>query len=723
VTDRKIGNNQERSEVKIFTIPLVLLEIKENIKINTKINFETSTDKQLNQAFKLHSQGNILEAAKYYQSFIDQDLKDHRVYSNYGSILKSLGKLEDAELFNRKAIAISPNLAELHYNHGNTLRDIGKLKEAETSTRKAIFINPNSAKAHCNLGAILRDLDNLHDAEVSTRKAIELYPDYALAHCNLGIIFRDLGKIKDAVISTRKAIKLYPDFASAHFNLGNLLTNLGRVKEGIKHYSLALEKEPTNVNYYIISRLRFSPVMKDIKQIDSEREKYQSQIKNLKHAKNLYYNNKDIFNTNMFYLAYQNKLDDKIILEALSNSLSKVKGVLYKGFSIKEYHSRALKRNKIKLGICSEFLRDNHTIGKLYINVITDLLKTDLEIFIYIPPKREKNSELDLIKNSGLEIIRNTFKKVIDLPQSPYKACELIYSNHLDILFYPDIGMSNYTYILALSKLALVQVTSLGHPNTSGIKNIDYFITNDIKPHHPSSSYTERLVKLSRLPFNYKTPEIIESNLTSPNLIDLDNKFIIGLTQSIFKLHPDFDTVLESIIKEIDNAYLILLKDTDKNKTEALKNRWKLKNNILLKKSIFLNRMSQDDFINTTKSFQIMLDPFYFGSGNTYYEAMAFGIPFITYPFRQRGSLVSSGYKQMGIKNPPIAATPEDYINWCKKYANNRSFLKNTKKELRERAKKYLFNDKEIYKEYYKFFNEAVSIAKRGKLLSSNWSP
>ena len=38
-----------------------------------------------------------------------------------------------------------------------------------------------------------------------------------------------------------------------------------------------------------------------------------------------------------------------------------------------------------------------------------------------------------------------------------------------------------------------------------------------------------------------------------------------------------------------------------------------------------------------------MLDPLYYGSGNTFYEAMAFGIPFITYPFRHRGSLVSSG--------------------------------------------------------------------------------
>ena len=93
---------------------------------------------------------------------------------------------------------------------------------------------------------------------------------------------------------------------------------------------------------------------------------------------------------------------------------------------------------------------------------------------------------------------------------------------------------------------------------------------------------------------------------------------------------------------------------------------------------------------------------------------MAVGTPFITYPKNQIGSLVSSGYKQMGIINPPIAESPEDYINWCKKYANENSFLKSTRKELIKKSKQYLFNDKNIYKEYYNFFNKAVEEKKEG---------
>ena len=100
-------------------------------------------------ASKYHSEGNIAEATKYYQFFIG--FKDFRVFSNYGLILISLGKLKEAELSFRKAIALKPNLAEAHSNLGNVLRNLGKLKEAELSLRKAISLKPDFAEAHSNL--------------------------------------------------------------------------------------------------------------------------------------------------------------------------------------------------------------------------------------------------------------------------------------------------------------------------------------------------------------------------------------------------------------------------------------------------------------------------------------------------------------------------------------------------------------------------------------------
>ena len=110
-------------------------------------NINPSKEQVLSKAFQFHSQGNIAEAAKYYQYLIIQCVLDHRVFSNYGLILKGLGKLKEAEITTRKAIELNPNYALGHSNLGGILNSLGKLKEAELSVRKAIELNPNSPDA------------------------------------------------------------------------------------------------------------------------------------------------------------------------------------------------------------------------------------------------------------------------------------------------------------------------------------------------------------------------------------------------------------------------------------------------------------------------------------------------------------------------------------------------------------------------------------------------
>ena len=107
-----------------------------------------SAEQLIAEAFKFHSQGNLSEAAKYYQSFINQGFKDHRVFSNYGVILKGIGKLKEAELSYRKAIELNPDYAMVHSNLGNILKDLGKLQDAEISYQKAITIKPTLAEAY-----------------------------------------------------------------------------------------------------------------------------------------------------------------------------------------------------------------------------------------------------------------------------------------------------------------------------------------------------------------------------------------------------------------------------------------------------------------------------------------------------------------------------------------------------------------------------------------------
>ncbi len=233
------------------------MEILINLK---KKNNNLSNEQIINQAINFHIQGKIKEASKYYQYCINQSFNDHRVFSNYGVILKDLGNLQGAEVLYRKAIELNPNFADAHSNLGILLKDLGKLKEAELSYRKAIEIKPDFKEAHFNLGNILKNLGKLKEAELSYRKAIELNPNFAEAHSNLGTILKDLGKSQDAELSYRKAIELNPNFAEAHSNLGTILKDLGKSQDAELSYRKAIELNPN----FADAHYNLGNVMKDL---------------------------------------------------------------------------------------------------------------------------------------------------------------------------------------------------------------------------------------------------------------------------------------------------------------------------------------------------------------------------------------------------------------------------------------------------------------------------
>ncbi len=204
VSSNKDQGKNKVTSIKTFNVPFDLGEIKENITIATKTPSNPYKQQIINQALKFHSQGNISEAAKYYQYCINQGFKDHRIFSNYGTILKGLGKSKEAELSLRKAIEIKPDFADAHYNLGNTLKSLGDIKEAESSLRKAIELNPEFAGAHLNLGNILIDLGNLKEAELSLRKAISLNKSLDQAISALGSVLMRQGKHKEGLQKLRE---------------------------------------------------------------------------------------------------------------------------------------------------------------------------------------------------------------------------------------------------------------------------------------------------------------------------------------------------------------------------------------------------------------------------------------------------------------------------------------------------------------------------------------
>lgn len=170
-------------------------------------------------------QGQYPQAELLTRSMTERFPGDGNCWTALGAVLKQLGRDDDALQAMRKAEAITPNVAKVHYDLGVILQGLGKLEEAEASYRRAIQLQPADPLTHNNLGYVLYQLGRLTEAQASCQRAIQLQPHDPLAHDNLGDILRDLGQAQEAEISYRRSLQIAPDNSVLLFKLGNLLFN------------------------------------------------------------------------------------------------------------------------------------------------------------------------------------------------------------------------------------------------------------------------------------------------------------------------------------------------------------------------------------------------------------------------------------------------------------------------------------------------------------------
>ena len=171
-------------------------------------------------------------------------------YSNRGSALRALGRLEEALASYEAALRLRPDLAEACYNRGTVLQELGRLEEAVTAYDAALRIKPDYAEAHSNRGNALKAIGRFEEALISYDVALRIKPDYAEAHSNRGNALKALGRLEEALAAYEAALRIGPDLAEAHSNRGAALRGLGRLEEALASYDAALQIKPDYAEAY-----------------------------------------------------------------------------------------------------------------------------------------------------------------------------------------------------------------------------------------------------------------------------------------------------------------------------------------------------------------------------------------------------------------------------------------------------------------------------------------
>lgn len=136
----------------------------------------------------------------------------------------------------------------------------------------------------------------------------------------------------------------------------------------------------------------------------------------------------------------------------------------------------------------------DHSIGRMMVHLLGLLSSSpDLEVMIlssHLPKTDEDHDQVE-------DYLKQVVPYFIRIPYDIEAAQQGIAEQELDILIYPDIGMEPLTYFLAFSRLAPIQMAWWGHPITSGLPSIDYFISLDDEIVEASDDhYTEQMVRM-----------------------------------------------------------------------------------------------------------------------------------------------------------------------------------------------------------------------------------
>jgi predicted O-linked N-acetylglucosamine transferase (SPINDLY family) len=600
---------------------------------------------QLNLALALRGQGKLAEAVDRVRHAIACQPLLPQGYFELGAALQQQGQAEDAIIAYRQALALKPDFAHACTRLCDMLQQHGRLQEAVTSYRMVLRNLPTWVEGYCDLGNTLR-MQRLWDhADDCFVEALRLNPQCAGAHYLRGLLYADQKELEKAAECYRQALHIQPDMAEAHAGLGVVLDGLGQEVEAQARFEKALQLQPRG-SWQIAVASRLPGVYQSLEDMRWWRGRLSRGLRRLR---------------------------GQGVIVDLTNELARpLSGLAYHGLSDRDIQRdlAALYRapaqantsrpacwngsRRIKIGLVSAFFR-RHTIGHLTRGLVAQLGRREFEVSVLSVGRWEDDIA---------EFIRQHADHHIVIPAHLSQARHLIAEQQLDVLYYTDCGLAPLTYTLAFSRLAPVQCVTWGHPDTSGLPTIDYFISSeDLETEEADQEYTESLIRLKGLPIYYYRPELESHHKQRADFGLADNTHLYACPQTLLKFHPEFDSILASILRGDPRAELVLVRGQVGAWEHLLRRRFSTSMPDVMHRIQFLPMLAHQDYLSLLAAVDVMLDPLHFGGGNTSYEAFAWGTPVVTLPSQHlRGRITYALYKQMGVLDC-VTHSAQDYID------------------------------------------------------------
>ena len=336
-----------------------------------------------------------------------------------------------------------------------------------------------------------------------------------------------------------------------------------------------------------------------------------------------------------------------------------------------------------------EHLQLKRNIGKITIGYIATSFTesstsrfTEALLLKHSDEYKVKVFSLTSERDEWTERIKATVDEYVELIDlSIEESAQKIALSEIDILFdlsgHSDGGM---TLQILGYKPARIQVVGIGWFDTTGMKAIDYILTdNYLTPIGHEKYFSEKLLRM-RGAFAF-TPTVEMRAIQIKR--QANNRIVFGSYNNFMKVTDDYLRVVKRILKQVPESRFILQDTTDilERKTEMERRLINLK----IPTEYVQVRLGRADYLKSYGEIDIMLDTYPYSGGMMTATAMYMGVPVISmYGNRYSTRFGADMLRLVGVTEL-IATSESEYIKLAVELANDDKRLKELHETLRKR--------------------------------------
>jgi predicted O-linked N-acetylglucosamine transferase (SPINDLY family) len=402
-----------------------------------------------------------------------------------------------------------------------------------------------------------------------------------------------------------------------------------------------------------------------------------------------------------FYLAYQGQ-NDRELQQQYGQLVHRIMAANYPEWNQPLNMPSLPVDGKIRVGYVS-MLFHRHPVSKFFLGWLAEQDRNRFEVFTY-----------HLGDWAASEEARRASDHFHHIPEDLERTCRAILADDLHILVFLDIGMFALMTQLAALRLAPVQCATWGHPVTSGLPTVDYFISSELmEPKDGQDHYSERLIRLPGIGVCYPKPVI-----PRPLLKKLRSHFglregraVCWCGQSNYKYLPQHDDLFARIAKRlpcVEFAFVVSRACVGEHLRRRLQRAFAVEGIRAEDHCVLIPFLHTIDYWNLYLVSDFFLDSLEFCGGTTTLEAIASELPVVTLPGRFMRGRQSYGILRQLDVTETIARDKEDYVDIAVRLGSDKEWRAQIREKMRANHAR-LYSDTTCVHALEDFFRSVVS--------------